>query len=273
MVSRAALLAAAAACSSGTPRATDDAKPVGSAAPVRPGDAAVGAAAGSGSATAPRTPPRTPAATTGDAQIRVAWTNVPVAARGSAGATPCGTPRAPQVAPTTTWGIPDVVIVVEGAPAPAANAVGEARVVLADCALGPRLAHGGQLIVESAVDRPARVQVARRGALAQPDALAAGAPRIVQLPIAGHAVALALEPGALYEVATTDPQPETAWVIGGPVPLAITDASGGALIRDLSSGAHAVTAWLPPRGGQPGRVARGTVTVVAGDLAELSLGW
>src|SRR5262245_34352729 len=43
----------------------------------------------------------------GDAQIRVEWADVPVAARASPGRTPCNTPRAPSVAPTTTWGVPD----------------------------------------------------------------------------------------------------------------------------------------------------------------------
>jgi len=48
-------------------------------------------------------------------------------------------------------------------------------------------------------------------------------------------------------------------------------ARGHALIRDLPAGAHAVTAWLPPRGGQPARVGHGSATVAAGDLEELTV--
>jgi hypothetical protein len=36
-------------------------------------------------------------------------------------------------------------------------------------------------------------------------------------------------------------------------------------------GTHHLRAWLPPRAGQPARHAEGQVTVVAGDLAELTL--
>ena len=41
-------------------------------------------------------------------------------------------------------------------------------------------------------------------------------------------------------------------------------------LHEVPAGPHAVTAWLPPRAGQPARIARGTVTA-AGSLAELSL--
>jgi len=43
------------------------------------------------------------------------------------------------------------------------------------------------------------------------------------------------------------------------------------LVRDVPPGVHAVRAWLPPRGDQPARHAHGEVTVVAADLAELTL--
>jgi len=39
----------------------------------------------------------------------------------------------------------------------------------------------------------------------------------------------------------------------------------------MAVGAHAVTAWLPPRAGQPARTGRGTATVTAGELAELTV--
>jgi hypothetical protein len=175
------------------------------------------------------------------------------------------------VSPTTTWGVPDAIVIVEGVRADA----GEARVVLADCALAPRVAIGSSLVVESAADRPASMLLAKRAELPKLEALAAGgaSPRTLRLPIAGHAVSVALEPGGVYELATSAQDPETSWLISaGPgAAAAVTDASGQATLRSLSAGPHAVTAWLPPRAGQPARLARGTVTAVAGSLAELTL--
>ncbi len=241
------------------------------------GPGSSGAAGGSGgsggSAAAGSSAAGTPdaAAAIGDAQIRVEWADVPSAARASPGRTPCNTPRAPSVAPTATWGIPDAVVIVEDARADAA----EARIVLADCALSPRVAIGTSLVVESAVDRPASVALAKRAELAKPEAAAdGGAPRVLRLPIAGHAVAVALDAGGLYELATADKAPETAWIAAPPqagAAVAVTDATGQVVLRGLPAGPHAVTAWLPPRAGQPARLARGTVTVAAGALAELTL--
>jgi len=169
-------------------------------------------------------------------------------------------------------------VIVEGARADA----GEARVVLSDCALSPRVAIGASLVVESAADRPASVLLAKRADLAKLEAVsatgAAGspAPRTLRLPIAGHAVAVALEPGGVYELATGAKDPETSWIVGAGVTgagvaAAVTDVSGQAVLRAVPAGPHAVTAWLPPRAGQPARLARGTVTAVAGELAELTL--
>ena len=207
--------------------------------------------------------------TTGDLQVRVEWPDVPVAARSSPGRTPCGTPRAPAVAPTTTWAIPDALVVVDGAPRPADPPAG--RVVLAECALAPRLAvaAGASLAIASAVDRPARVALRRRGAVDHLDHLIAGDPVPVLLPIAGHTVTASLEPGAIYSVETDGPEPELAYVAAASAQ--VTDASGHALVRDLAPGAHAVIAWLPPRAGQPARIGRGTATIVAGELTELTI--
>src|SRR5262245_51125293 len=72
----------------------------------------------------------------GDVQVRVEWKNVPLAARSSPGRTPCDTPRAPTVTPTTTWGVPGAAVLVEGV----TKDLGEARIVLAGCALAPRVA-------------------------------------------------------------------------------------------------------------------------------------
>ena len=199
----------------------------------------------------------------GEVQIRVTWKNVPTAMRASPGRTACNTPRPAAVAPTTTWGIPEVLVIVDGL----ADSRPETRVVLADCVLAPRVAAAATVVVESAVDRPVQLVLTRRGDAGKLDALVEGKPRPIQLPIAGHAVRVALEPGGIYQLATGEA--EVAWIVAAPA--AITDASGGLTLRDIPVGARAVTAWLPPRSGQPARIARGTVTVTANALAELML--
>jgi hypothetical protein len=211
----------------------------------------------------------------GDVQIRVEWADVPSDARASPGRTPCNTPRSPSVTPTPTWGIPDAIVLVEGARVDST----EAHIVLADCALSPRVAAGESLVIESAADRPASVALTKRADLSRPQSLAVAAvaagpaPRLLRLPIAGHAVAVSLDPGGVYELATTDKDPETAWLAVPPAgaAAAVTDTSGQAVLRGLSPGPHAVTAWLPPRAGQAGHLARGTVTVAPGDLTELTV--
>ena len=225
-----------------------DATPPGEAAPadVAPGSAAPSAGIGRG-----------------DLQVRVEWPDVPVVARSSPGRTPCGTPRAPSVAPTTTWGIPDALVIVEGAAPPLAGA----HVTLAECAITPQLAVGAGLAITSAVDRPTRLTLRRCGTL---DHVVAGEPVVVMLPIAGHTVTTRLEPGEIYALQTDAADPELAFVAAVPGGY-VSDAAGHVLARDLAAGPHAVTAWLPPRGGQPARIGRGTATVTAGELAELTV--
>jgi len=201
---------------------------------------------------------------TGELQVRVEWRDVPVAARSAPGRTPCRTLRAASVEPTTTWGIPDALVVVDGAPRPAAPPI--ARVTLADCALAPRIAAGASVAITSAVDRPAKLALRKRGTL---DRLDDGAPVAVLLPIAGHTVAAALDPGAIYALETDAADPEVAYIAA--LPAQITDATGHVIVRDLAPGAHAVTAWLPPRAGQPAHTGRGSATIVAGELAELTV--
>lgn len=244
-----ALLLALAACSSKQPPRVDDAAKA-----TTSRDATTPVDAGSGGAIP-----------SGEVAIRIEWKNVPAAMRASPGRTPCNTPRAASVAPTTTWGIPDVLVVVEGAPASS----NEARITLADCALSPRVAIGTAFVADSALDRPAKLVLSRRGDTAKLPALTDGAARTIQLSIAGHAVALPLETGGIYQLATDGKDPELAWLVAGAA--AITDASGLATIKNVPPGARAVTAWLPPRAGQPARQARGTVTVVPNELAELTL--
>jgi hypothetical protein len=201
----------------------------------------------------------------GDLQVRVEWKAVPAVARNSPGRTPCNTPRAPSVTPTTTWGIPDAFVFVEGAPA----APAEARVVLADCALRPRVAVGQALVIESAVDRPARVTLTRQGSVADNGVFHPGEARAIQLPIAGHAVRVVLEPDGVYQLATEGADPETAWIVAAPA--AVTDAAGQAMFKGLAAGAHQVTAWLPARANQPMRRTALAATVAGGELTELTV--
>ncbi|MDQ3341562.1 MAG: hypothetical protein M4D80_40945 [Myxococcota bacterium] len=200
---------------------------------------------------------------TGDLQVRVEWRDVPIPMRASPGRTACKTPRLPTVAPTTTWGVPEVLVVVEGATIPSASS----RIVLADCALAPRIVASTSVVVESATDRPTQLSLAKRGDLASIDKLEKGTPRPVQLPIAGHAVALPLDASGIYELAADT---ETAWIVAAPN-AGVTESNGALLVRDLTPGSYAVTAWLPPRAGAPAKLAKGTATVVAGDLADLTL--
>ena len=250
-LTRVAWFVALAACSSSKRRSPEDAKratPTGDAAMAVSADALV--------------QPKSPS---GDVQVRVEWTNVPPAARSSPGKTGCGTPRAAAVAPTTTWGIPDAVVIVDGAP----GRLGEAHVRLADCALTPRIAIGSTLVVDSASDKPAKLVLSHRARASElrVEIKSAILARTIQLPIAGHAVRAPLAEDAVFELAINKGDP--AWLVAAQA--AVTDPSGVVLVRDVSPGVHAVRAWLPPRGDQPARHAVGQVTVVDGDLAELTL--
>jgi hypothetical protein len=246
------------AVAGGSAANTGSAVDLGGAAPG--GGAATGGSAAAGSGSAARGAGRS----TGELSVRVEWRDVPVAARSSPGRTPCGTPRAPQAAPTTTWGVPDALVIVDGAPPPADPPV--ARIALADCALAPGIAVGASLAITSAVDRPARLTLRKRGALGQ---LVAGDAVPVLLPIAGHTVTATLDAGAIYTLETDAADPELAYIAA--LPARVSDAAGHALVRDLAPGPHAVTAWLPPRAGQPARSGRGSASVVAGELAELTV--
>ena len=249
MVARCALLLLV-ACSSNKPRTADDAT---HATPPRGDAPAIDAAA----------EVLPPSAKTGDLQVRVEWRDVPVPMRASPGRTACNTPRVPAVAPTTTWGIPEVLVVVEGATIPSTST----RIVLADCALAPRIVAATSLVVESAMDRPAKITFGKRGELASLDKLDKGAPRPIQLPIAGHAVTVPLDANGIYELAAGA---ETAWIVASPS-AGVTEPSGALLVKDLAPGKYAVTAWLPPRAGAAAKIAKGSATVTAGDLANITL--
>ena len=208
------------------------------------------------------------AAGKGDVQIRVEWHDVPAIARSSPGRTPCGTARAAAVAPTTTWGIPDAFVVLDLAGAPP-EAV--PRLVLDKCAVVPRaVVAGKRLELASEADGPAQLALKKRGELRDPAALVDGTPRTIELPIAGHTVAVDLEPGGLYELAP--PDGDGAWIVAAPQPfVAVTEASGQVVLRDVPTGHYAVTAWLPPRAGQPARTGHAEAAVTAGALAEVTV--
>jgi hypothetical protein len=253
--------------------------------------------------TAPRDPTLPPPTGDGDVQLRVEWANVPIAARAADGRTPCNTPRAPSVSPTTTWGIPDVIVMID-APAPTKGtgsgssatkssgsakagatkagatkaAPREARIVLDHCALSPRVVIAtDKLVLASAAETPAKIAVTTLPFDAATGTGAAGEARIVYLPIAGHSVEVAVDPKVAYhvEIASADGKgrdAEDAWVLVADSPyVAITEASGAVLLRDVPEGTHTATAWLPPRAGQPAKIAQAKVTVTDGGLAEVTL--
>ncbi len=211
---------------------------------------------------------------------------MPLAARVSPGSSACKTPLVAQVSPTTTWGIPDVVVFVDGAPparttanaasgtsgnGPSSNASNahETRVVIDRCAVMPRIAIGSRIAIASAADRPLEATLAKRFAISEPKRAIKATPIGIALPIAGHEVTTELEADAIYRVAPNGKDIDDGWIVGATA--FITDATGVASIKDVPPGKHAVRVWLPPRGGQPAREAKGEVTVEAGDLAELTL--
>jgi hypothetical protein len=180
----------------------------------------------------------------GDVSIRVEWHDVPLEAR-KPGA--CG----PDVSPTTTWGIPDTVVTLAGS-----GALPErpARVVFNNC-FSPRVTLASdKLTIASSLLQPSNVTL-------QPGA---GSAVAVQFPIAGHEVDVALQPGTTMLVAASS----RAWVIVPKTPYAaLTDASGVAVLRDVPSGTYPVAAVSPVSG----RSAKGEITVMPGQLAELTL--
>ncbi len=225
-------------------------------------DGAKGSAAAADAAAAPDADPDVAPDT---AAIHVRWTDLPTSWRRSPGPTPCHTPRAPAVEPTTLWGIPDALVTLDGA----REVPAEARVTLADCVLSPRLVVGRTLVVESTLDRPVRLALEKHGDVASLDKLHAEKPRAIQIPIAGHAVEVALDAGGVYRLAVENQAAiEPAWIVAAPA--AVTDDSGMAELA-APAGKHAVVAWLPARAGQSARQVAGTVTIEADRGVEHTL--
>lgn len=243
------LVVLAAACSSGKPKVIEDAR----------------------SARRAEAVPAAPNAK-GDVAVRVEWHDVPVASRESPGRNACGTARRAAVAPTTTWGIPDVIVMlqVDRAMSPSGRAMPPSgRVVVEPCELVPRvIVAGDSLSITSAIDAPAQLAITKQGDVAALATLTSGTSRPIELPIAGHEVIAALDPGAVYSLALDS---EIAWIVTDRHATAITDATGQATFRDIAVGTYPVTAWLPPHGSDHARLAHGQVTIAAGALAELTL--
>lgn len=231
-----------------------------SAAKPASGDAAA-AALGSGSGASA-------AKQTGDAQVRVEWKEPPAALRAATGRDVCGKPNRAAIEPTSTWGIPDVAVWIDGAPSvPAAATV---RVSLGPCVASPRVtvAHpGATLAITSATEGPLAPRVVHYGDPGQGGGQPSGSATPLQLPVIGHEVDLALAAPALDDVEALE---SDAWVVTTATAASVTDAQGQVVLRDLPVGAHAVTAWLPRRGTE-GRLAHGTLDVLPGGLAELTL--
>jgi hypothetical protein len=261
-----AALVAIAAC--GGKAAVEDTRATGS-------SASSGSSSGSGGGSSA-------GASKGDAQIRVEWREPPAALRASPGRDACGLARPPVVAPTSTWGIPDVAVWLDVAASGSAQAA-PVRVVLAPCAVSPRIAvahPGAALQIASAIEQPVEATVMHYGAPDKPGALAGiitatalpvGAITRLQLPVIGHAVSLALAAPAVDAVTAGDGGGGAAWVLTVPGAAGVTDASGQVVLRELPVGAHAVTAWLPSRDRADMQLARGTVDVLPGGLAEVTL--
>jgi hypothetical protein len=292
---RLALVVTFAACSSGKPKQVEDARRAPhESAPIDATPTTSGAAADADSTMRVKQ-------TTGDVQIRVEWPTMPLAARVSPGSSACGA-LAAQVAPTTTWGIPDVGVFVEGAP-PASNAAtsvasapaasssnapggsssnarggsststdGSVRVLVDRCAVSPRIAVGSRIAIASTADQPLKTSLAKRFVVSGPARTIKadkGGATAIALPIAGHEVISELAADSIYRLAPEGKDVDDGWIVGATA--FVTDATGVALIKDVPPGKHAVRVWLPPRGGQPAREAKGEVTVEVGDLADLTL--
>jgi hypothetical protein len=234
---------------------------------------------GSGSASASASASASGSAARGDAQIRIEWKDPPASRRASPGRNGCGLARQADVEPTSTWGIPDVAVWLDAGTGSAVPV----RVVLAPCSVTPRiaLAHsGGALTIASEIDQPVLATVLRFGDPASPQALAGflqvrslpvGVRTGVELPIIGHSANIALPSPTVMSVVSPDDTAGQAWVVTVPTAGGITDAQGQVVIRDLPTGTHAVTAWLPPRGKDGAQVVRGSVDVLPGGLAEVTL--
>lgn len=158
-----------------------------------------------------------------------------------------------------------VAIEVDHGKEPAAS---PAHLVLEKCVLSPRIAIGSSVVVSSAMEGPQDLTIAALGSVRPLGPVTAPhSPRVVHLPVIGHEV----DAGGTELVSVASAE-DSAVVAVAPTPYyAVTEANGQVVLRDVPVGTWAVTALLPARSGQPARIAKGTVTVTADALAEVTL--
>ncbi len=212
----------------------------------------------------------------GDVQIRVEWKDVPAAARASNARTPCGSPAVPAVSPTTTWGIPEALAIVGVRTPPSESGAGiggnESRVVFDGCAFSHRIVIARTaLVVASASFAPEALSFTPTPvprSVATGSAVPVGSLPI-HLSVIGHELEIPLAKDTVYVLGAGS---EAATVVAAPTPYyGVTEANGQVVLRGIPTGDHPVTAWIPARSGQPARLAAGTVTVRANELAEVTI--
>jgi hypothetical protein len=213
----------------------------------------------------------------GRVSVKVTWPTAPANVRASPGYTACHTPRRARARIDTLHGVAGAFVVVADLPASPAGAAPSSpvRLTVRDCAVDPPAlaARGGALELQSQ-DVAHTVIVERVG---KPWLEDDGTPAPVtlahaQLPVLGHTVAIALdEPGAI-RVAADGAGDDAAWVLAPPHRHAgVTDDVGALGLADVPAGTHTLVAWLPPRAGQAAQRATASVTVVAGEVADVEL--
>jgi hypothetical protein len=236
-----------------------------------------GPTAGSGSGTGTGTGSgSTP--TGGIVEAKVEWKDAPATVRASPGRDPCGGPRRGRRI-HTLWGVADAVVIIEGADAATAPAT-PVRIAVRDCELVPlvTVAPAAPAAIDLYDADQRRHVVTLEGSIAL-DQLATAATtatkkaRRAVLAWAGSEVEVtAAEPGAIGLALDATPD-DLAWVVVAPphARIGVTDDTGAVSFTGLSAGTHAVTAWLPPAGGQPGKLVTGTVAVETDKLVKLTL--
>lgn len=214
----------------------------------------------------------------GTVAVTVIWPDAPPAVRVSPGVTTCATPRPPRATIGALHGVAGAVVIIEGVaagkrPPPAAPA----RLTVRDCAIAPRIAIqpriGATLEVQAQDDVDRAIAIAELG-LAWTDASGAtGASGATRARLAGwgHTVSLPLAAAGVRRI-EADGVADPAHVVVTDQPYAAVTGDDGAVALDqVPAGTHAVVAWLPPAADQPAQVARGQVTVVAGDKVDITL--
>lgn len=225
------------------------------AAPPAPADAALARPADAA--------PAAPSAVT----VRVEWKDAPAAVRTSPGRDRCGAARPPYATVHTLHGVADVAVWLVS-PSPVSDTkeqdTGVATpVIVRDCGVTPAVQVAG-------VGAPLRVTSLEEGRVEAEIRWGETVVARPALPVVGHAIEMALERPGTYAVATAKAA-EPAWIVAVEGRGAVTDATGVATIADVPPGTYEVRAWLRGAAGQPPREAKGKVTVVAGQDAEVTL--